>query len=74
MKGIQGELGEMNIKLHLDVKQVKHPPYQLNLQFKEKVNKEIDLMLVVGLISPVDKYDWINYGGIYIYTTFVGST
>jgi len=33
---------------------------RLNPQVKEKVKKEIDRMLVVGLIFPVDELEWIS--------------
>jgi len=42
MKGIVGELGEMNIPLKLDAKSVRQRPYRLNLNYKERVKEEID--------------------------------
>jgi hypothetical protein len=60
LKGIKGDLGEMRIELKPDVKPVKHRPYRLNPRVKEKVKKEIDHMLVAGLIFPVDEAEWIN--------------
>ena len=36
MKGIAGELGEMNIPLKKDVKLVKKSSYKLNPKYKEK--------------------------------------
>jgi hypothetical protein len=43
----------MNIELNPNSKPVKHRPYHPNPRVKEKVKKEIDRMLVVGLILPV---------------------
>jgi hypothetical protein len=60
LKGIKGDLGEMKIELKPDSKPVKHRPYHLNPRVKEKVKKEIDRMLAVGMIFPFDKVEWIN--------------
>jgi hypothetical protein len=60
IKGIKGDLGEMKIELKHDAKPVKHRPYRLNPRVKEKVKKEIDKMLAVGLIFPVDEAEWIS--------------
>lgn len=54
LKGIKGHLGELKIELKPDSQQVKHQPYRLNPKVKEKVKKDIDRMLVVGLIFPVE--------------------
>jgi len=51
----------MKITLKPDTKPVEHRPYRLNLQVKEKVTKEIDKMLVVGLILLVDEAEWISH-------------
>jgi len=40
----------MKIVLKLDAKVVKHQPYRLNPRVKQKVKKEIEKMLVLGLI------------------------
>jgi hypothetical protein len=42
MKGITGELGEMNIPLKLDVRPVRQRPYKLNPVYKKKVKEELD--------------------------------
>jgi hypothetical protein len=34
--------------------------YLLNPKVKEKVKKEIDIMLAVGLIFPMDEAEWIS--------------
>ena len=60
MKGILGDLGEMRIPLKLNVKLVKQCPYQLNLQYKEHVKDNIDMMLDVGIIEPVEESEWIS--------------
>jgi hypothetical protein len=45
MKGIVGELGEMNIPLQPGAMPISQRPYRLNLKYKEKVKEEIDRML-----------------------------
>jgi hypothetical protein len=49
----------MKIELKPDSKLVKHRPYCLNPKIKEKVKKEVDKMLVVGLIFPIKEVEWI---------------
>jgi hypothetical protein len=53
-------MGEMKIKLKPNSKPVKHRPYRLNPKIKEKVRKEVDKMLVAGLIFPIEEAEWIN--------------
>jgi len=60
MKGIKGYLRDMKIELNHDTNPFKQRPYRLNPRLKEKVNKEIDRMLVVGLIFPMDEDEWIS--------------
>jgi hypothetical protein len=50
----------MKIELNPDAKSVKHIPNLLNPRVKEKVKKEIDIMLVDGLIFLSDEVDWIS--------------
>jgi hypothetical protein len=45
MKGIAGELGEMNIPLKPEAIPIRHMPYRLNPIYKQKVREEIDQML-----------------------------
>lgn len=59
LKGIKGDLGEMKIVLKPNFKLVKHRPYHLNPRVKEKVKKEINIILTNGLIFPVDEVEWI---------------
>ena len=35
-------------------------PYRLNPRYKEKVHKELDQMLDVGIIFPVEESKWIS--------------
>ena len=42
MKGIVGDLGEMNIPLRPDAKLVKKWPYKLNPCYKEKFKAKLD--------------------------------
>ena len=55
LKGIKRVMGEMKIELKPGSKPVRHRPYLLNPRLKEKVKKEIDNMLEVGLIFLVEE-------------------
>jgi len=50
----------MKLMLKLDAKPIKNLPYRLNLRIKEKVKKEIENMLVIGLIFLVDEAEWVS--------------
>ena len=58
MKGIVGDLGEMNT-LRPNAKLVKQWPYRLNLHYKEKVKVELDEMLEAFVIEPINESEWI---------------
>ena len=60
VKGIVGDLGEMNIPLRPNEKPIKQQPYRLNLGYKEKVKAELDRMLEVGIIEPIKDSEWIS--------------
>jgi hypothetical protein len=60
IKGIKGPMGEMRIPLKLDDRPVKQRPYILNPKYKEKVKNEIDRMLEVGIIEPMEESKWIS--------------
>jgi hypothetical protein len=60
MKGIVGELGEMNIPLKPEVRSVRQRPYRLNLIYKQKVKDEIDRILEAGIIEPIEEYEWVS--------------
>jgi hypothetical protein len=60
MKGIAGELGEMNIPLRSEVRPIRQRPYRLNPIYKQKVKAEIDRMLEFGIIEPVEELEWIS--------------
>jgi len=49
----------MKIELKHDSKPMKHRPYLLNPKIKEKFNKEVDKMLVEGLIFPTKEVEWV---------------
>jgi hypothetical protein len=59
MKGIKGPMGEMRTPLKPGVKPFKQRPYILNPKYKEKVKIELDKMLEVGIIEPVEELEWI---------------
>ena len=48
-------MGEMNIDTKLDVRPVKKRPYKLAHKYKEIVKNEIDNILAVGIIYPIDQ-------------------
>ena len=60
LKGMIGDLGVMNITLKSNAKPVKQRPYRLNPKYKEKVRLELDKMLAVGIIEPVEESDWVS--------------
>jgi hypothetical protein len=60
MKGIKGPMGEMRIPLKPYVNPVKKRPYRLNPKYKEKVKIELDQMLEVGIIEPIEESEWIS--------------
>ena len=60
MKGILGDLGEINILLKPDAKPVRQRPYCLNLRYKERLKAELNIMLEDGIIELVEESEWIN--------------
>ena len=58
LKGLVIEMGEMKIDTKPDVRPVKKRPYKLAHKYKEIVKKEIDNMLAVGIIYPIDQSEW----------------
>jgi len=54
LKGIIRDLGMMKITLKPDAKLVKQMSYHLNPKYKKKVRLELDKMLMVGIIEPVE--------------------
>jgi hypothetical protein len=55
MKGLIGELGEMNIPLKPNARPLRQRPYRLNLVYKKKTKEEIDKMLEDGVIESVEE-------------------
>jgi hypothetical protein len=60
MKGIKGPMGEFRIPLKPNANIFKKRPYILNPKYKEKVKIELDRMLQVGIIEPVEESEWIS--------------
>ena len=58
LKGLVQEMGEMKINIKPKAKPINKRPYKLAHKYKEKVNKEIDSMLVDGIIYPIDQSEW----------------
>jgi hypothetical protein len=52
-------MGDMRIPLKPCAKLVKQRPYRLNPKYKEKVKIELDIMLEVGIIEPIEELEWI---------------
>jgi hypothetical protein len=59
MKGIAGELGEMNIPLRPKARPIRQRPYILSPIYKHKVKEEIDWMLEADIIELVEELEWI---------------
>jgi hypothetical protein len=55
MKDIEWELCEMKIPLKTEARTIKKRTYILNLMYKQKVKEEIDRMLEVGIIEPIEE-------------------
>ena len=53
-------MGEMKIDTKPDVRPVKKRPYKLAHKYKEIVKREIDNMLAVGIIYPIDQSEWAS--------------
>jgi hypothetical protein len=60
MKGIARELSEMKIPLISEVRPIIHRPYRLNPIYKHKVKAEIDKMLEVRIIEPIEESKWVS--------------
>jgi hypothetical protein len=60
MKGIARELGEMKIPLRVEARPIRQQPYRLNPIYKQKFKAEIDRMLEVIIIEPVEESEWIS--------------
>ena len=58
LKFLVQEMGEMKIDIKPDARQIKKRPYKLAHKYKEIVKKEIDNMLAVGIIYPIDQSEW----------------
>ena len=39
---------------------MKHRTYKLNSRVKEKVKKDIENMLAIGLMFPIEKVEWVS--------------
>jgi hypothetical protein len=50
MKGLVQEMGEMKINLIHGAKPIKKRPYKLGHKYNPIVQKDIEVMLVVGII------------------------
>jgi hypothetical protein len=59
MKGIKGTMGEIRIPMKPNARLVKHRPYRLNPKYKEKVKIDLDRILEVGIIKPIEESEWI---------------
>ena len=60
LKGLVAEMGEMKIDIKPDARLVNKRPYKLAHKYKEIVKKEIDNMLTVGIIYPMDQSEWAS--------------
>jgi hypothetical protein len=55
MKGIIGDIGEMNIPLRYEARLIRHRPYRLNPIYKKKFKDKIDRMLEARIIELVEE-------------------
>ena len=60
LKWIISDLGATKIMLKPNVKLDKQRPYCLNLKYKEKVRLELDKMLMVCIIYPLEESDLVS--------------
>jgi hypothetical protein len=60
MKGIIGELGEMNIPLKPKARPVRQQLYRMNPIYKQKVKEKNDKMLEVGIIELVEESELVS--------------
>ena len=60
LKGLVEEMGEMKIDLLTEAILFKKRPYKLAHKYKEIVNTEINNMLTVGIIYPIDQSKWAS--------------
>jgi hypothetical protein len=60
MKGIKGPMGETKIPLRPDARPIKKIPYKLNPKYNQKVRIELDIMMEVGIIEPIEESEWIS--------------
>ena len=51
-------MGEMKIDIKPNARPVKKRPYKLAHKYKEVVKREIENMLVAGIIYPIDQLEW----------------
>jgi hypothetical protein len=49
----------MKIPLKPEARSVRQRPYKMNPAYKKKVKEEIDKMLEVGIIEPIEESKWI---------------
>jgi hypothetical protein len=60
LKGIKGAMGEMKIEIKPGSNPVRNRPYHLNPKVKEKVKREIEKILEVGLIFAVEEAELVR--------------
>ena len=51
-------MGEMKINIKPEARHIKKRPYKLAHKYKEIVKKEIDNMLTIGIIYPINQSEW----------------
>jgi ribosomal protein S17E len=59
-KGMVKKMRDMKIDLMPRARPIKKRPNKLAHKYKEIVQKEIEGMLVTGIIYPIDKSKWAN--------------
>jgi len=49
----------MNITLKLDAKTIKYGSYRLNPKYNERVHRELDKILEMDIIEPMEESNWV---------------
>ena len=60
MQGIDPTFYQHKIDLQKDAKPIQQQRYRMNPNYAKKVKEEIDKLLQVGFIYPVDKVTWLS--------------
>jgi hypothetical protein len=60
LKGIPREICEHKIPLMADAQLIKQKEYRMNLNYALKVKEDLDKLLDVGFIYPIETTQWLS--------------